>query len=204
MSSLRDRLRILSFSAAGILAGALFVAPGVTAVSAPAPAETTQMRVASCQGLNFHPITADTGYHYRNDRGVFLYRTDAGRSDDPDGFFLCDPALPHRAVVTTVQFTVYDGVETSEVRYCALYRAGLNATNADDGSQLMAQVGTTGMAQKPGVVRKTTSSIAHATIDNANWAYTLQCQIYFPSGTSTNGVGIYGASVTYQISSTNG
>lgn len=188
---------------AGMLAGAMVVAPTVTALSTSAPA-AVQTRVASCQGLNFHAITTDTTFGYRNNNGTMLIRYDSGQADDPDGFFLCDPGLPNKAVVTKVQFTVFDGVELGEVRYCALYRAGLTASNADDASQLMAEVGTTGMAAQPGVVRRSDTSIANATIDNASWGCWLQCQINFPQGSSSNGVGIYGANVTYQISAANG
>lgn len=70
----------------------------------------------------------------------------------------------------------------------------------------MAVVEPTGMSATPGTVRRSTSAISNATIDDASFAYWLQCQIIFGSGlTNTAGHnGIIGADVTYRISSTNG
>mgnify|MGYP000199127570 CR=1 FL=1 len=54
--------------------------------------------------------------------------------------------------------------------------------------------------------RLTSTAISHATIDEANFAYWLQCQIIFGTGlVNTAGHnGIIGADVTYRISSTDG
>ena len=45
-----------------------------------------------------------------------------------------------------------------------------------------------------------TSSISHATIDNADYAYWLQCQFT----DNIHWLGIYGADVIYAISAANG
>jgi hypothetical protein len=163
-----------------------------------------QSRATSCQGLNFHPNNSTTTYDWNNAVGEYLYRTDGGQANDHDGYFLCDPGLPQRAVVTKVQFTLYDNAPHAEIRYCALYRTGLSAATADDAPQLMAVVPSTGMADLPGVVRKTTTSIAHPTIDNANWSYRLQCQINSDPSWASSYAGIYGAATTYRIDAANG
>lgn len=64
----------------------------------------------------------------------------------------------------------------------------------------MATVTKTGFASTPGVVRRVDATINHAIIDNLKYAYTLQCDL---AGTGPS-AGLYGASVTYTISATNG
>jgi hypothetical protein len=150
----------------------------------------------SCQGLNFHPIDAKTGFDYY---GGEIRVTQAGGSN----FLLCDPGLPARAVVQKIQFTLHDESSIGEVRYCALYRSGLTSATALT-EQLMAAVGSTGIAANPGMPRLSSSSITHAVIDNTKWAYYLQCQINVPGQGYSNFLGIYGANIIYTISSING
>jgi hypothetical protein len=196
----RNVLRIsrnLTLVTAGLVIGAMLVAPVTVGGSrSTLPSAATQTRTASCQGLNFHPITNTTGYGWA---GTELYIADT----PGEAFFLCDPKLPDRAVVTKVQFTLRDANFVGEVRYCALYRSGLTTDKANT-LQVIATVPETGIADAPGIVRKSTSSIAHGVIDNASWAYWLQCDIYFTDHTSEQLVGIYGADVVYQISAANG
>jgi hypothetical protein len=181
----------------GVVLSTLIVGPSVNALNPSAIQPTAiQTRVASCQGLNFHPIDSDTKYSYE---GPELYLDDSPST----GFFLCDPKLPDRAVVTRVQFTLRDENFVAQVRYCLLFRSGLTASTATT-LQVMAQVQPTGIGAAPGIVRRSTSSIAHAVVNNAAWAYALQCQINITDVTGVKLVGIYGGSVTYQISSANG
>jgi hypothetical protein len=56
-----------------------------------------------------------------------------------------------------------------------------------------------GQAATPGLIRLTDTSITSATIDNVKNAYYVQCDLNTPVG-----LGLYGASVTYKISSTKG
>lgn len=182
----------------------LFVAGMVAAgtsisIAAPVTPAATQTRVTSCSGLDFHPIASQTGFNWS---GGGLYRTDTNGSHY--GFFLCEPQLPNKATVTRVRFTVRDGDTVGQIRYCSLYRQGITTSSADDDSQIMADAGDTDMAGTPGYVRLSDSSIAHATVDHANYVYWLQCQINFSAGNSTSAVQIFGADVTYRISSTNG
>jgi hypothetical protein len=184
---------------------ALFVAGMVAAgtsisVAAPTPAAaTTHTRVTSCAGLDFHPITSDTSYDW--DGGGVWRKPDSG--DQRDGFFLCDPQLPDKAVVTRLRFTVVDDTLRAQVRFCALYRQAITVSGANDPAQLMANAGGTDMAGRPGVVRLNTSTIHRATIDHASYGYYLQCQINFQPGFAAE-TQIIGADVTYRISSTNG
>ena len=188
--------RPLTLVAVAILVGASLVQPVAAqfAGRAATPA-ALQTRVASCQGLNFHPIDNLTPYSYT---GSELFQSHYG-----DGFFLCDPKLPDRAVVTKVQFTLRDADFVGEVRYCALYRSGLTVANATT-EGVVATVPTTGYDVAPGIVRKSTSSIAFPVVDNASWAYYLQCQIHITDPTGYQLIGIYGADVVYQISAANG
>jgi hypothetical protein len=98
---------------------------------------------------------------------------------------------------------LHDESSIGEVRYCALYRSGLTPATALT-EDLMAVVPTTGIAANPGAQRLSSSSITHAVIDNTKWGYYLQCQINVPGQGYSSFLGIYGADVTYTISSTNG
>jgi hypothetical protein len=64
----------------------------------------------------------------------------------------------------------------------------------------MASVPATGINPYPGIVRLTDTTISKAYVDNTKWGYFLQCEPTYNSGN----VGIYGADVTYTISSVNG
>jgi hypothetical protein len=112
---------------------------------------------------------------------------------------LCDPGLPNRAVVTTVQFTLRDSA-SGDIKFCGLLRSGLAPQSATS-YQVLASVPATPLGDPdPGTVRKTDTSIDFATIDNARFGYWLQCRL----GGDGGDLGIYGASVTYQISAANG
>jgi hypothetical protein len=178
------------FLAAGIAIGAL-LAPAFGGGGA--QAVTTYTRTASCSALGgFDGQDSDTGSAYASTR---LYWTGGG-----DGFFLCDPSLPNKAVVTKVRFTVLDNSAWGEVRNCALARSGLTTTTAASVQVLATVPATGGESSSPTPRRPADTSISFATIDNANFAYWLQCQL---SETSPF-VGIYGADITYRITAANG
>jgi hypothetical protein len=179
-----------------LLVAGMLLAQATLSVAAPTTAATTYTRAVSCAGLDFHPIDSRTQYRWE---GRLLYRTTQGG----DGWFLCDPNLPNKAKVTRVRFTVKDSTDLQSVTYCALSRGSLATSGSVD---VMADITGTGMAATPGVVRRSDTTISHATIDQTKYAYWLQCQIvWHPSLSSTAAnAGIIGADVTYTISSTNG
>ena len=61
---------------------------------------------------------------------------------------------------------------------------------------VLAAVHATGVSAQPGAVRISDSSIAHATISNTGYWYTLDCDLGFGSD-----VGVYGASISYSTGS---
>jgi hypothetical protein len=188
--------RLLVLVMAATFAAALLVAPALasgTRQAAPVP-NVTYTRATSCYSLNFHPIDNTTVYDYQGNQ---LIRTGAGGS----GFFLCDPHLPQGAVVTKVQFTLYDNADDGNVQYCGLNRAGLTIATMTS-YQTLADVAPTGLTQRPGEVRRSTSTIHFATVDNTKYSYWLQCHL--DVRTSSFNHGIFGADVVYQISATNG
>jgi hypothetical protein len=185
-----------------LVAGMLIAQTTVSIAATSVSPNATQTRSVSCQAMNFHPIEAGTGFRIKG--ATLLTRWDAApNTDDNAGFFACDPHPPDRAVVTKVRFTLKDITSAARVSYCGLNRSSLKPGSAGT-FQTLAQVSTTGMAAAPGIVRKSDSSIAHATIDTTDWAYWLQCRIEFEAASGTDAAGIYGASIDYRISSTNG
>jgi hypothetical protein len=152
--------------------------------------------------MAFHVIDGDTVPAYQ---GTLVFRKDEVGS----GFFICDAGLPDRAVVTKVQFTVldsYSGNDPGEgqVRYCGLLRQDLRASTAGQYQELAA-VPATGPAATPGKVRLS-DTIINATVDTSRFAYWLQCQLTNDGDPLGDAVylGLYGATVTYRISSANG
>src|SRR6266436_1701900 len=125
--ALRPVWRLMVLVTAAVLAAALVVAPAMAGgdrhPTAVVPSVTTYTRATSCYSLNFHPIDNSTVYDYQGNQ---LIRTGPGGS----GFFLCDPHLPQGAVVTKVQFTLYDNADDGNVQYCGLNRAGLTTATA--------------------------------------------------------------------------
>ena len=183
-------------SAALLLIGAVLGA-GAIASATPVESATTYTRVASCHGFNFHPIDK-TGFDHNS---FMLLRTYSTGSEQGDGYFVCDPNLPHNAVVTKVSFTVEDAHPQGDVRYCSLYRKSLNPVTADTLQNLMAEVPAT--VGVPLTVRLTDTTIEFAKVDNANFGYHLQCQLSEVS-THAEPLGIFGAVVTYKITAANG
>jgi hypothetical protein len=172
-----------------LLVGAVFGA--LTGAPAMAGDATTgaaiQVRVASCAGLGFHPLNSST----------------TSKSSGPlrmgNGFQICNPQLPHRAVVKKVTFTVYDNSAYGQVANCALVRHRLTGFETP-AFEVLGSVQPTGMTQAFGEERLADDTIDYATIDNQRNGYFLQCQIEEYLQTQ----GIYGATVSYTISSTDG
>jgi hypothetical protein len=179
----------------GLVVGALATAL-LSGSGSGAEAVTTYTRTVSCAAVGgFHPINSSTTYAFANERTMLFRLTENG-----SGYFVCDPGLPHKAVVTRIRFTILDDTAYYEVRNCALVRGGLAPATAES-VQVLASVPATGVAyynHQP--LRYSTTSISYATIDNANFAYWLQCEL----PTNLVRLGIYGADVTYKITAGNG
>ena len=171
---------------------AAVVATGSFAATAASSSRAAQTRSVSCHAFNFTPLDTETGSDYAASK---RYRTGTAGS----GFFVCDPGLPHRAVVTKVQFSIWEGSGSSEVKFCGLYRSGL-ALSSSETIQELAAVPPTGIAQAPGFARLTDTSILHATVNTNAFAYWLQCNL--PQAGQS--LGLYGADVYYTITAANG
>jgi hypothetical protein len=188
----RTALLVAVVSAASAVAAGAAVS-GPRAAIASTPAATSQTRSVSCNAFEFQPVDSATGSDYFNSKRI---RSGMGGS----GFFTCNPGLPTRAVVTKVQFSIWDGSGSSQMKYCGLYRSGLGGATAAETVKELAAVPPTGIAQAPGFARLTDITIQYAVIDNSRWAYWLQCNIE-QAGQS---LGLYGADVIYTISAVNG
>jgi hypothetical protein len=190
-SLLRSRRHLLAVCVAvGLLVAAMLVSPVAARVSglSPTPRAVGQTRTTTCGALAFKPIDSDVSY-IGSGSGKYMYTNDAG-----DPTFQCPLELPDRAVVRKVQFTLFDIDPSQEVSFCRLVRDSITTDTAGT-KQVMASVA----ASTPGVVRHTTTAIAFATVKNTSFSYALECAL----GQGIN-VGIYGANVTYNISSVNG
>jgi hypothetical protein len=174
------------FLAAGIAIGAL-LAPAFGGSGA--QGVTTYTRAVSCQGLNWQPLTGTIVYG-----AAGMRRT----NETTAAYFICNPNLPHKAVVTRVRFTLYDATGNGSIGNCALVRAGLSPTTAAT-YQVMASVPVT--STSPDIQRLQDTTIDFATIDNMNFGYFLQCQ---DPGAGSTYLGIYGADITYKITAANG
>jgi hypothetical protein len=182
-----------------LLAAGILIGQGALTIAAPAtPAATTQTRIASCSGFDFHPIDSRTTEAWE---GRVKYR----RDNEGDGWFMCNPNLPHRAIVTKVRFTVKDALQKIDLQFCGLVRTSLGTGGGIDVVGM--PITGTGMSSVPGILRQGTTAISFKTVDNGAFAYSLQCQIVFHDTLFEIAgayAGIIGADVTYKISSTNG
>lgn len=176
-----------------LVCGALIVPATSQAVT------TTYTRSASCAGADFYPTDSRTAY---DNVGTLRVLRIGNTTNHGSGVFRCDPALPNGAVVTKVQFTA-ELEQGFGVGDCALRRSGLTTATAAT-AQDLGRV-SFGTSVTTGTVRLTDSSIANATIDNANWGYWLECSFtdLWPwDQTPTSG--LFGADVTYTISAAKG
>jgi hypothetical protein len=187
---LRRALLVPTVSIASAFAGV--VATSVFSATAASSATGPQTRSVSCHAFGFTPLDTATGSDFFSAK---RYRT----GTEGSGFFVCNPGLPNRAVVTKVQFSIWDGSGSSEVKYCGLYRSGLAAASSEDILELAA-LGPTGIAEAPGFARLTDTSIKNATVNTNNYAYWLQCNL----GQFGQSLGLYGADVYYTITAANG
>jgi hypothetical protein len=190
----RSRWLVVAILFAGAIAGTTIMSPVLANLAGfgGVATATSQTRSVSCNAYAFQPVDSATGADYANAK-----RTRVGTGGS--GFYSCDPGIPHRAVVTKVQFSIWDGSGSSEVKFCGLFRSGLTSSNVDTVQEL-ASVPATGIAQAPGFARLTDSSIQNATIDTSAFVYWAQCNL--PQAGQS--LGIFGANVTFTISAANG
>jgi len=169
-----------------LVVGVMLVTPQagrVTDASSVTPA-VLHTGVISCGENGFLPEDSGTGYTVGS--GHWRYWTGGGSSR-----FSCGVTLPNKAVVTRVQFTLADFDATREVSGCRLARHSLSPSTAAN-IEVLAAVHATGVSAHTGTVRLTDSTIAHATVSNTGYWYTLDCNLGFGAD-----VGIYGASISY-------
>jgi hypothetical protein len=187
----RAAVLVLSVSVASAFAAG--AAAGSHTAGAARLATTSQSRSVSCSGLEFNALDTATGADYFNAKRI---RAGTGGS----GFFTCNPDIPNRAVVTKVQFSIWDGSGSSEMKYCGLYRSGLETATASENVQELASVPATGIDRAPGFARLTDTSIQNAIINTNKYVYWFQCNI--PQAGQS--LGLYGANAIYTITSVNG
>jgi hypothetical protein len=155
-----------------IVAGLLLAPPAgrVTDASSAGPA-ATHTGALSCGATGFLPDDSGTGYTIGS--GHWRYWTGGGGSH-----FSCDATLPNKAMVTKVQFTLADFDAAAQVSGCKLARRSLAPSTAAD-IEVLASVPATGISAHAGSVRLTDSTIAHATISDTGYWYTLECSLGF-------------------------
>jgi hypothetical protein len=191
----RSPRRGLTIIAAGLLALGTIVAPAVAAPASPAAHLAT--RAASCAGLSFYPL--ESGTNYMAHEGIRVRHWEGGGN----GYFVCDPGLPHGAVVTKVQFTVLDGSDVGETRNCALVRVSLQPAQ-DARVQVLGKVQDSGKVfAHTSPTRFTTTQISYATIDLSRYGYWFQCRLEGRYGAEL-WTGIVGAAATFTISEAKG
>jgi len=194
---MRSRLKIVPIRGATFLLLGMLIGMGATpVVAALRPSATkaaVQTRAFSCPSYAWHPINSATTYAIIND--TELWQTYATKGD---GYFACNAVLPNHAVVTQVAFTTMDLSESFNIRYCALVRIDLGGAESSQGKyNVVAQIPPTSY----GAYRRiATTDTVYNIVDNSRFGYVLQCQF---TGASQN-LGLYGASVWYQIAPSNG
>jgi len=172
---------VVAAALAGLLAGAALHPVQTTAA-------TTYTRSWSCQGRDFNPIADDQSFGW-------FHGMRTG-----DGYFQCDADLPHKAVVTRVRFSVHDSVLNGQVSECRLVRVSLGIDRAVGQEETLGDSVDTGVPFNPGNFVTSDTSISFATIDRTNFAYHAICWVDY----KTDGLGIWGVSVTFKITAANG
>jgi len=170
--------------AVGCMLGAMLLAPAAGAV-------TYYTRSASCAGVNFYPDNSATTW---GTVGSVRYRTGSGGN----GLFRCNPALPNGAIVTKVQFTVWNQNFGGSFVSCGMTRSGLLSTT--DSSDWQTMTGQITMAPAiTDAVRAGSSDITYGTINNQDHAYSVYCEL-----PTLNDMGIFGADIIYKITAAKG
>lgn len=195
------RARMFLAAAVGaLIAGSLVVSFALLVHDGRTRAATVYTRSVSCGANDFFPTFNTSYYTLTPDDGVVFRGADSNPTE-----FVCNPQLPNGAKVTRVDFTIRDASTSGSVSKCGLYRASLAAVTAG-AAQAMAHVADTTDAGAPGTVRRSTTAIANASVQNANYTYLMRCQVDL-AGIPISGlpdIGIFGADVIYAITPANG
>jgi hypothetical protein len=186
-------LRAVGVLCLGIVLGAALVGPVMAGHGTKASAAATQARAVSCHAFDFHPLSSGIAFEVTDDAYIW-------KKSPESATFACGIELPQRAIVTKVQFTVWDDDDEDRLDDCSLRESGLPAISAA-GIHTIAEVVTPSDNQMPGTVRVSTTDIDNGTINNIAWAYYLQCTFV---GNGLGSVGIYGADVQFKITAANG
>jgi hypothetical protein len=164
---------------------------GVTVLAPAAGATTYYTRAASCAGVNFYPDNSDTSW---GTTGSVRIRTGPGGN----GKFRCNPALPNGAIVTKVQFTIWNQNIGGNFVSCGMERSGLIGTTSPTDWQTM----TGQITVAPTIswaTRAGSSDILFGTINNQDRAYSVYCEL-----PTQNDMGIYGVDIIYKITAAKG
>jgi hypothetical protein len=190
----------LAATVGALIAGSLMVSFALIVQDGRTRAATVSTRSVSCGANDFFPGSATSYYTLSPNDGVVFRGADINPTE-----FVCDPHLPNGAKVTRVDFTIRDASTSGSVTKCGLYRASLAAATAGV-TQAMANVADTSNPGAPGTVRRSTTAIANASVQNADYSYLMRCQVDLAplpiSGLPQ--IGIFGADVVYQITPANG
>jgi len=186
----RHLLAGLSLLVLTALIGVALVVPAISDAST-----TYHTRSASCPGLDFLPMNGTSDYESSDAlRGGF---------NTQQTLFRCNADLPTGAIVTQVQFTLVISYPGSDPITCLLTRNSLAATANSGSYQAMAGPLTLTPVSTDNntTYRLSDSTITDPTVDDANYAYFLECSM---GKDIAPGDGILGADVIYKISTANG
>ena len=149
------------------LLGVALIVPAVSEATT-----TYYTRSASCAGRGFYPDNTSEPYGTIGTARI--------NGDTSGTAFYCAAALPSGAIVTKVQFTLYEGGS------CYLTRSGSQSSAYMAGP----------LTNVAGEASHSTTAITHATIDNVNYSYLFECDLD-PQGA------VIGADVIYKVSAAN-
>lgn len=114
----------------------------------------------------------------------------AGGTAADDAYMFAPVSLPDSAVVTEVEFYVYDNSSTYEVSG-ELRRQTFGAS----GTTIMASTAGSGTTATPATTSLTDSTIGNSTIDNSSYSYYLK----FNTKENNSNLRIYGVRITYTV-----
>jgi hypothetical protein len=160
-------------------------------VVTPVGGATYSFRAVSCHAFDFFPLTSANAYR----------QNAAERYPVAQDFMTCAPDLPHKAIVTKVQFTINDASDTGKIQNCALC-ATPSSRRVQTCFRRWPPYLRPFFIETLGIQRLSTSAFSSATIDNTRFAYFLQCQ--FLVGAASSQTSILGATVNFNITAGNG
>ena len=131
------------------------------------------------------------------DASATTYVTDGPLLLAQNGGFRCNLTLPDGAKITKAMAAIRNSDSAGFVT-CAVARNQIDVPSAD--FDQVALIGTADAGA--GDVTRSTTSITHGTIDNSRFVYRFSCVM--ANGADENAMGVFGGSVTYTVTATNG